>query len=174
MGFLTDAYDLFSISLLTNLIGRIYFQDNPYYLDSTVGPGKLPINLNAAISAVALIGALEGQFFFGALADVVGRKTGYGVVLMIMMFTGLTQAMSFGNTGFATVGTLCFWRFILGFGVGGDYPLSATIMSEYASTASRGACVGAVFAMQGKEIARRLSFSGPNFLNPSASILISS
>ena len=150
MVFLTDAYDLFSISLLTNLIGRIYFQDNPYYLNSTVGPGKLPINLNAAISAVALIGALVGQFLFGAIADVIGRKTGYGVVLIIMMFTGFTQAMSYGNTGFAVIGTLCFWRFLLGVGVGGDYPLSATIMSEYSSTTTRGACVGAVFAMQGK------------------------
>jgi PHS family inorganic phosphate transporter-like MFS transporter len=46
-------------------------------------------------------------------------------------------------------GTLCFWRFLLGLGIGGDYPLSATIMSEYSSTSNRGAYVGSVFAMQG-------------------------
>jgi len=28
-GFFTDAYDLFSISLLTKLLGRIYFQGTP-------------------------------------------------------------------------------------------------------------------------------------------------
>ncbi|KAL7229907.1 hypothetical protein ACSBR2_008460 [Camellia fascicularis] len=39
-----------------------------------------------------------------------------------------------------------FW---LGFGIGGDYPLSATIMSEYANKKTRGAFVAAVFAMQG-------------------------
>ncbi|GLJ42665.1 hypothetical protein SUGI_0884420 [Cryptomeria japonica] len=40
-------------------------------------------------------------------------------------------------------------RFWLGFGIGGDYPLSATIMSEYANKKTRGAFLAAVFAMQG-------------------------
>jgi PHS family inorganic phosphate transporter-like MFS transporter len=44
---------------------------------------------------------------------------------------------------------LFIFRFILGLGVGGDYPLSATLMSEYSSKKNRGALVGAVFAMQG-------------------------
>ncbi|VFQ97312.1 unnamed protein product [Cuscuta campestris] len=48
-----------------------------------------------------------------------------------------------------TLATLCFFRFWLGFGIGGDYPLSATIMSEYASKSNRGAFIAAVFAMQG-------------------------
>ena len=149
MGFFTDAYDLFSISLLTNILGRIYFQDNPFYLNSTVSPGKLPINYNAAISAVALCGALFGQVLFGFLADCLGRRAVYGLSLAIMIFTGFTQSMTFGTTSHAMVGTLCFWRFLLGVGVGGDYPLSATIMSEYSSTISRGAYIGSVFAMQG-------------------------
>jgi len=37
----------------------------------------------------------------------------------------------------------------LGFGIGGDYPLSATITSEHASTKTRGAMMAAVFASQG-------------------------
>ena len=57
--------------------------------------------------------------------------------------------MSFGTTANAVLGTLCFWRFILGFGVGGDYPISATIMSEFSSRRNRGAYIGSVFAMQG-------------------------
>lgn len=96
MGFFTDAYDLFSISLVTNILGRIYFQDNPYYIQSTVSPGSLPISLNAAVSAVALCGALLGQVTFGALADLVGRRTVYGLSLAIMIFCGFTQSMSFG------------------------------------------------------------------------------
>ncbi|KVI04634.1 Major facilitator superfamily domain, general substrate transporter [Cynara cardunculus var. scolymus] len=39
----------------------------------------------------------------------------------------------------AVIGTLCFFRFWLGFGIGRDYPLSATIMSEYANKKTRGA-----------------------------------
>jgi PHS family inorganic phosphate transporter-like MFS transporter len=34
-------------------------------------------------------------------------------------------------------------------GIGGDYPLSATIMSEYSNTRTRGAFIAAVFSMQG-------------------------
>ena len=40
-------------------------------------------------------------------------------------------------------------RAILGFGIGGDYPVSATIMSEYANKSNRGRMVSLVFAMQG-------------------------
>ena len=45
---------------------------------------------------------------------------------------------------------LIFWRFVLGFGIGGDYPLSATIMAEYSSTKWRGSFLAAVFAMQAR------------------------
>jgi PHS family inorganic phosphate transporter-like MFS transporter len=114
MGFFTDAYDLFSIGLLTNILGRIYFQDNPYYLNAGVSPGKLPINYNAAISAVALCGALSGQILIGHLGDLLGRRAVYGLSLGIMIFCGFTQSMTFGTTGHAMVGTLCFWRFLLG------------------------------------------------------------
>ena len=36
--------------------------------------------------------------------------------------------------GIGVVAILAFWRFCLGIGIGGDYPLSATITSEYASS----------------------------------------
>ena len=45
--------------------------------------------------------------------------------------------------------TLCFFCFWLGLSIGGDYPLSATIMSEYANKKTRGRFIAAVFAMQG-------------------------
>jgi MFS transporter, PHS family, inorganic phosphate transporter len=38
---------------------------------------------------------------------------------------------------------------VLGFGIGGDYPVSATIMSEYASKRNRSRMVALVFSMQG-------------------------
>jgi MFS transporter, PHS family, inorganic phosphate transporter len=39
-------------------------------------------------------------------------------------------------------------RFILGLGIGGDYPVSAVLMSEYANRDDRGRLVGLVFSMQ--------------------------
>ena len=40
------------------------------------------------------------------------------------------------------------FRFVLGFGVGGDYPVSAVMMSEYANRKDRGKLVGMVFGTQ--------------------------
>jgi MFS family permease len=44
---------------------------------------------------------------------------------------------------------LCAWRFLLGVGVGGVYPLAATISSESADTEHRGRNSALVFSMQG-------------------------
>ena len=147
MGFFADAYDLFSISILTKLLGRIYFQD--YHPGAK--PGQLPINQNAAVTALALVGTLLGQLLFGYLGDRFGRKKVYGVSLALMIFSSIASGMTFGPTSnpSAVIGTLCCFRFFLGMGVGGDYPLSATIMSEYSNKNNRGALVAAVFAMQG-------------------------
>ncbi|KMT16628.1 hypothetical protein BVRB_3g049140 [Beta vulgaris subsp. vulgaris] len=144
MGFFTDAYDLFSISLVTKLLGRLYYTEpNP------VRPGSLPINVSAAVNGVALCGTLAGQLFFGWLGDKLGRKKVYGLTLVLMVFSSLASGLSFGHTAKGVMTTLCFFRFWLGFGIGGDYPLSATIMSEYANKKTRGAFISAVFAMQG-------------------------
>jgi MFS family permease len=43
---------------------------------------------------------------------------------------------------------LIAFRFLLGFGVGGDYPVSAVMVSEYANRRDRGKLVGMVFGTQ--------------------------
>ncbi|KAJ4778687.1 phosphate transporter 1 [Rhynchospora pubera] len=144
MGFFTDAYDLFCISLVTKLLGRIY-----YYRPGSLDPGSLPPNVAAAVNGVAFCGTLSGQLFFGWLGDKMGRKRVYGMTLMLMVICSLASGLSFGNKPSGVMATLCFFRFWLGFGIGGDYPLSATIMSEYANKKTRGAFIAAVFAMQG-------------------------
>lgn len=144
MGFFTDAYDLFCISTVTKLLGRIY-----YYEEGSTKPGSLPPNVSAAVNGVALCGTLAGQLFFGWLGDKLGRKKVYGITLMLMVLCSIASGLSFGHTAKSVMTTLCFFRFWLGFGIGGDYPLSATIMSEYANKKTRGAFIAAVFAMQG-------------------------
>ncbi|KAG6776443.1 inorganic phosphate transporter 1-4-like [Populus alba x Populus x berolinensis] len=144
MGFFTDAYDLFCISLVTKLLGRIY-----YHVDGAAKPGSLPPNVAAAVNGVAFCGTLSGQLFFGWLGDKMGRKKVYGMTLMLMVICSVASGLSFSRDAKAVISTLCFFRFWLGFGIGGDYPLSATIMSEYANKKTRGAFIAAVFAMQG-------------------------
>ncbi|XP_057872877.2 probable inorganic phosphate transporter 1-3 [Cryptomeria japonica] len=144
MGFFTDAYDLFCITTVTKLLGRLY-----YYDPATGKPGSLPANVSAAVNGVALCGTLAGQLFFGWLGDKLGRKKVYGMTLLTMVISAIASGLSFGHTAKSVMTTLCFFRFWLGVGIGGDYPLSATIMSEYANKRTRGAFIAAVFAMQG-------------------------
>ncbi|KAK1420555.1 hypothetical protein QVD17_22243 [Tagetes erecta] len=144
MGFFTDAYDLFCISLVTKMLGRIY-----YMKPGSPKPGSLPPNVSAMVNGVALVGTLAGQLFFGWLGDKLGRKKVYGITLMLMCLCPIASGLSFGSTPKTVMTTLCFFRFWLGFGIGGDYPLSATIMSEYSNKKTRGGFIAAVFAMQG-------------------------
>ncbi len=69
---------------------------------------------------------------------------GMELVLMIVGTIGSTLAC---NTvrGVGVVTMLSFWRFILGIGIGGDYPLSAVITSEYANVNRRGQMIASAW-----------------------------
>ncbi|WEW57450.1 acid phosphatase pho5 [Emydomyces testavorans] len=143
VGFFTDAYDIFAINLASAMLGVVF------WLDAKQKPGKIPSSADTAIKVATSGGTVIGQVGFGWLADVVGRKKMYGLELMIIIFATLAQALSSDSPSISIVGLLIFWRVIMGIGIGGDYPLSSIITSEFATTKWRGAMMGAVFAMQG-------------------------
>ncbi|TKX24507.1 repressible high-affinity phosphate permease-like protein [Elsinoe australis] len=143
VGFLTDAYDIFAISLATSILGVVYWQD------AKTNAGKIPSTADTAIKVATSGGTVIGQLGFGYLADLVGRKKMYGLELMIIIFATLAQALSSDSAAISIVGIIIFWRVLMGIGIGGDYPLSSIITSEFATTKWRGAMMGAVFAMQG-------------------------
>ncbi|TGJ81683.1 hypothetical protein E0Z10_g7066 [Xylaria hypoxylon] len=140
VGFFTDSYDIFVVSLLNVMLGIVYFQD--------LG-GKLPQASDNAIKLATSAGTVVGQLGFGYLADVVGRKKMYGLELIVIIFATIGQALASGSPSVNVVGLIIFWRVLLGVGIGGDYPLSSIITSEFATTKWRGAMMGAVFAQQG-------------------------
>ena len=124
---------------------------NPELYDriSSFVPGAIPNNTANAITAIALVGTIVGQLLFGYLGDVLGRRRIFSITLYILIISAAAQAFSFGSSATAVISSLLFFRFMLGVGVGGDYPLAATLMSEYSGRNNRGAFVAAVFAMQG-------------------------
>ena len=127
MGFFTDAYDLFVIGIASTLIAK------EWHLSS----GQLAL-LNSTMLAAAFLGAMV----FGRFADLAGRKRVYWLVAVIMVVAALGSALS------PSFWVLIAFRFLLGFGVGGDYPVSAVLMSEYANRKDRGKLVGMVFSTQ--------------------------
>lgn len=143
VGFFTDAYDIFAIGLITAMLGVVYWHD------AKTNPGKIPTNSDTAIKVATSGGTVIGQFGFGYLADRVGRKKMYGLELILIIFATLAQSLSSDSPSMSIVGVLIFWRVLMGIGIGGDYPLSSIITSEFATTKWRGAMMGSVFAMQG-------------------------
>lgn len=143
VGFFTDAYDIFAINLVTNMLGVVFWEN------AKSKPGTIPTNSDTAIKVATSGGTVIGQVGFGILADLVGRKRMYGLELILIIFATLAQSLSAASPAMSVVGLVIFWRVLMGIGIGGDYPLSSIITSEFATTKWRGAMMGAVFAMQG-------------------------
>jgi len=127
MGFFTDAYDLFVIGIAATLITREW----------NLSSGEL-----ALLNSTMLFAAFVGAVVLGRLADLGGRKRAYWLVAVIMIVAALGSALS------PSFWVLIAFRFLLGLGVGGDYPVSAVLMSEYANRKDRGKLVGMVFGAQ--------------------------
>ncbi len=128
MGFFTDAYDLFIIGVVLKLL------KSEWHIGSFE---------TAIVGATALVSAAIGSAVFGRVADVFGRKYIYGFEVLVLGAGAIASAFS------PSIWWLVAFRFILGLGIGGDYPVSATIASEFAGKKTRGLMISSVFAMQG-------------------------
>ena len=127
VGFFTDAYDLFVIGTVAALVAVQW---------------HLSTLQTSWVTGAAILGAFIGAFVFGRIADVIGRKKVYVTVAVIMIIGAVASALA---PGFIF---LVVARLVLGFGIGGDYPVSAVFMSEYTNRKDRGRLVGLVFSMQ--------------------------
>ncbi len=65
VGFFTDSYDIFAVSLLTTMLGIVYYSGSGY-------KGIMPTSSDSAIKLSTSAGTVIGQLTFGALADIVG------------------------------------------------------------------------------------------------------
>ena len=127
MGFFTDAYDLFIIGVVMTLLKPLW---NVHPLEESL------------VESTALLASALGALLFGRVADMLGRKRIYGFEVLILAAGAIACAFA------PNILWLIGLRFILGIGIGGDYPVSATIMSEYSGKHHRGLMVTLVFAMQ--------------------------
>ena len=116
MGFFTDAYDLFIIGVALVLIK---------------GEWHLSAVQTSFLGSATLIATLFGALIFGRIADLAGRKRVYGLVAAIMALGALATAVA------PSYVWLVIFRFVLGIGIGGDYPVSAVLASEYANRKRR-------------------------------------
>ncbi|KAG2047945.1 MFS general substrate transporter [Suillus hirtellus] len=140
VGFFLDAYDLFIINPVSTMLQyRLY------------PGGNMPANLQGLLKASANIGSVIGQFLFGYCADAFGRKAIYGKELMLIIIATIlcisTPTGSLSPNGCLIY--LTIFRILLGVGVGGDYPMSASVTSDRATIRKRGTMLAYIFANQG-------------------------
>ncbi|MFI9649335.1 MFS transporter [Streptomyces sp. NPDC052040] len=123
-GFFTDSYDL-------NVIGTVMLLVKPQFgLDA----GQVSLVTSSTLMAVAI-----GALVFGRLGDLLGRRRVYGLEAVLMIVGALVSACA---PNFAV---LLLGRLLLGLGIGGDYPASGVIMTEFANRRNRGRLVGLTF-----------------------------
>ncbi|OAA38833.1 phosphate permease [Metarhizium rileyi] len=149
VGFLLDSYDIFSINLITSLLGMVFWSGEGDTNGYGGNNGFLPDTTSQALKAATSAGIVVGMVVFGWLSDALGRRRMYGVELAIIVFGTFSCALASSSPAIGSAGLLIFWRVLMGIGIGGDYPLSSVITSEFAPTRWRGAMMSAVFSMQG-------------------------
>ncbi|AKV74133.1 MFS transporter [Metallosphaera sedula] len=123
-GFLLDGYDLSVISF------ALLFLPKELHLT--------PLQ-EGLVSSASLMGMILGSVLLGLLSDKMGRKRLMGLDLVIFTVFAITSALSQNFL------EMFLSRLLLGVGIGGDYPLSSSLMAEYSPSRSRGRyLVGAV------------------------------
>lgn len=142
VGFLADAYDLFVINIVTTVL-RVSYPAAPIWSESLV-------------KSAILLGTICGQVGLGAAGDRLGRRVAFLVSMTICIVFSLCSgfaARRVGGSDASVFVMLAAFRLLLGVGIGGEYPLSATITAEAAAAASvhggQSRALATVFSMQG-------------------------
>lgn len=105
--------------------------------------------LTSMVASCSLVGAILGQLTFGYIGAAIGRKKAMIFTLVLSIVGAATSALCPWSEH-NVYETLALCRFILGLGVGGVYPLSATTAVESSHDETKNSkMVAAVFSFQG-------------------------
>ena len=140
-GFFADAYDLFVIDIVLSILEEEARVDG-----SGLGFSNSSKSL---IAAATSIGAVFGMIIFGVIGDYVGRRTGVLITGTLVAVGSLLSAACVRSESMSLMTQLAIYRTLLGVGIGGEYPLSASMASEGAEASVRGRVIAGVFSMQG-------------------------
>lgn len=112
--------------------------------------GVLTPDVQTKVTMMAVLGALTGQLLFGLLGDELGRRPTFVLTALLTIFgTVLTACVTPRPVwGMDIWQQMMLCRFLMGVGVGGEYPTCSTITSESSSARDRGRNLAMVFSMQ--------------------------
>ncbi len=127
MGIFLDGFDLFIIAIALPFINQQFSPSD---------------HLQGLIVSAAPFGCILGATVFGRMTDKLGRKI---LLLLNILFFVIFAAC----TAFAwDVSSLILFRFLLGIGIGADYPVSSTYIVENMPKRLRGKMLVSGFGFQ--------------------------
>ncbi|KUI68014.1 hypothetical protein VM1G_02595 [Cytospora mali] len=152
-----EGYVLFSIGNLSSYFAATDGWKNCW--DSKTPDGECDVNWVAAVTYLEVIGIMCGQIAVGFIGDWIGRRWGLIQDALIMVLGLIMLTASWGTSLEGWVICYAWSLFIYSFGVGGEYPMTATSSMENSVGAGklstredrlhRGRKVTSAFLMQG-------------------------
>jgi MFS transporter, putative metabolite transport protein len=127
MGIFIEGFNLFLISVAMPLILHKY---NP-----------TPA-MQGLVAGSVIIGTVFGAGFMGRLGDIWGRKKFYVANALIVTIFSLLAGFSWN------LHVLIIFQFFLGIGIGADYPLCASYVTEFMPSRIRGKMIIGAFSFQ--------------------------
>lgn len=146
-GFFSDAYDLSIANVLNQFLKHAYPCEG-----NLSGLNCYSSDTKTQVSNMVFAGAVCGQLTLGILSDTLGRKLSAIVSCCFLIVGAVFSAFAGGIGPAVSVPSLMMQlmvaRFLLGVGIGGEYPTSATTAAEASTFENRGRNVLLVFSMQ--------------------------
>ena len=117
LGWLFDSMDTGLIAFILPVLAKEW----------GLAPGQMGL-----IGSIGLIGMALGAVIYGTVADRIGRKKVFTITVLLYSIASAFCALSWNYQ------SLLVFRFLVGFGLGGELPVAATLVSEYAPSRVRG------------------------------------
>jgi len=133
-GLMADIYDFGIINLVRPVLAKEF--------------GNMTPAQDSMITGAAVLGAMVGQIAFGSVADFCGRRVLFisSAALVGVASLGSACAGFLPGFGLNVYTILAIWRFLMGVGIGGEYPLAAASTAENVDVKSSGQALATVFA----------------------------
>ncbi len=138
-----NHYKLVTAAVLGDMLEFFDYWIIGFVLAFIVVPWHLSFGATAMVLLSAGVGSLLGAFFFGYLADRMGR-------IPVLMITTAAFTIPSGVLYFTPEGNWIFlavFRFLVGFGVGGLYSVDLPLVQEFVPSKYRGVMGGIVTAL---------------------------
>ena len=116
LGWLFDSMDTGLIAFILPVLAKEW----------GLAPGQMGL-----IGSIGLIGMALGAVVSGTIADRIGRKKVFTITVLLYSIASAFCALSWNYQ------SLLVFRFLVGFGLGGELPVAATLVSEYAPSRVR-------------------------------------